>query len=115
MYISPNLDAKTSIWRAILRIPRQIWTLLRYSRRNWACRTHRIIEQHRSFAEDRLKNWGHARASGDFESDIAKRFEISSIPRTILVGPDGVIVAVDEEARGQRLGDLLEKLLPGGQ
>ncbi len=69
------------------------------------------IDQHRSFVEQRLRDWGNARASGEFDSEIAKRFEISSIPRTILIDPDGVILAVDDEARGGRLRELLEKLL----
>lgn len=40
-------------------------------------------------------------------------FEVVYYPRTILIGPDGVIVAIDEQLRGRKLAQTLEKYLGG--
>jgi thiol-disulfide isomerase/thioredoxin len=52
--------------------------------------------------------WLHAFAEGMFESDIAAIFEVSGIPKPILVDPEGVIVAVGPELRGAKLEKTLE-------
>ena len=47
--------------------------------------------------------WLHAYAEGMFESDIATLFEVSGIPKPVLVDPEGVIVAAGSELRGADL------------
>jgi thiol-disulfide isomerase/thioredoxin len=47
--------------------------------------------------------WRHASLEGGFENATARAFEVFGIPRLVLVGPDGVIVATDAKLRG---GDL---------
>jgi thiol-disulfide isomerase/thioredoxin len=53
--------------------------------------------------------WLHAFAEGMFESDIATLFEVSAIPKPVLVDPEGMIVATGEELRGKGLEETLEQ------
>jgi thiol-disulfide isomerase/thioredoxin len=55
--------------------------------------------------------WLHAFAEGMFESDIATRFEVTGIPKPVLVGPDGIIIASGPELRGTGLEKTLEEHL----
>jgi thiol-disulfide isomerase/thioredoxin len=55
--------------------------------------------------------WLHAFAEGMFESDIARRFEVSAIPKPVLVDPEGMIVAVGPELRGKKLEKTLAQYL----
>lgn len=73
-----------------------------------------------SFDEDptALKNyleknelpWINAWIKGGFKSTLAKDFQIASIPKSILVNKDGVILALDNEATGENLNQKLEKI-----
>ena len=49
------------------------------------------------------------------EDDAVEAFEVVAIPRAILVGADGVILASDAECRGERLHETLERVLGGEQ
>jgi thiol-disulfide isomerase/thioredoxin len=53
--------------------------------------------------------WLHTFASGGFGSAAAQAFGVDGIPRTVLVGPDGKILAVD--LRGEQLSSFLESTL----
>lgn len=55
--------------------------------------------------------WLNAWLDGGFQSDLARSFEVIGLPRPILVGKDGQILAVDEELRGERLLDTLGRFL----
>jgi hypothetical protein len=46
---------------------------------------------------------------GGFGSAAADQFDADGIPRTVLVGPDGTILALD--LRGEQLATFLEKTL----
>lgn len=46
--------------------------------------------------------WKHSLLQS-FESDVARNFGVSGIPKVLLVSPDGIILAVDEELRGSEL------------
>jgi len=48
------------------------------------------------------------------DSPMAKLFEVRAIPRSILVGADGKIIAADDEIHGAKLEQLLEQLLGRG-
>jgi thiol-disulfide isomerase/thioredoxin len=54
--------------------------------------------------------WLHAFASGGFDNETARRFGVTGIPKPVLVGPDGTIVAIDNALRGQQLESTLERL-----
>lgn len=41
--------------------------------------------------------WQHVFAKGGFNSELGRKFEVTSIPRAILVGPDGIILNVDNQ------------------
>jgi thiol-disulfide isomerase/thioredoxin len=56
--------------------------------------------------------WLHAYEEGGFDGASAKQFEIAGIPRPILVGPDGRILALEGELRGEHLDRTLAALLP---
>ncbi len=55
--------------------------------------------------------WKHAFVEGGFESDVAGRFEVVGIPKPILIGPDGQIVATASDLRGEDLLKTLEEHL----
>ncbi len=47
--------------------------------------------------------WLHAIALGGWSNDQMRRLEILFVPRTILIGSDGTVLAVDEGLRGKSL------------
>jgi thiol-disulfide isomerase/thioredoxin len=63
------------------------------------------------FLRDRDMPWKHAFVEDGFESEIADRFEVSGLPKPILLGPDGRIVATESDLRGEDLMKTLEKHL----
>ncbi|NOZ60606.1 MAG: redoxin domain-containing protein [Calditrichaeota bacterium] len=69
--------------------------------------------QKEKIAEFRAKKWKmpwiNAYLNEDPNKEVAKIFEVMAIPRPILVNPQGVIVALEGELRGQRLLDTLAK------
>ena len=55
--------------------------------------------------------WLHGFVERGFGSYIAQAFRVENIPRQVLVDPEGHILAVDEELRGEKLEPTLEKFL----
>jgi len=55
--------------------------------------------------------WNHGFAPGVWQSQIAELFEASSIPKPILVGPDGKIIAITTGLRGEDLEKTLSTYL----
>jgi thiol-disulfide isomerase/thioredoxin len=55
--------------------------------------------------------WINAFIPGVFEAEIAKKFEVAGIPKPVLVGPDGKIIAMQEDLRGEELEKTLAKYL----
>jgi thiol-disulfide isomerase/thioredoxin len=55
--------------------------------------------------------WLHAFIPGIFEAELAKKFEVAGIPKPVLVGPDGKIIAMQEDLRGETLEKTLTKFL----
>jgi thiol-disulfide isomerase/thioredoxin len=69
----------------------------------------------RQFRKDRFAMpWLHAidPELRELQSPMATDFEVVSIPRPVLVGANGVIVATDQDCRGSKLEELLQRLLP---
>lgn len=58
--------------------------------------------------------WLNAHVGSDFGTDIARAFEVGSLPRPLLIGADGRIVARDNALRGADLERTLEAILGGG-
>jgi thiol-disulfide isomerase/thioredoxin len=58
--------------------------------------------------------WFNARLSG-FDTDTAKAFEVVAVPKAILVGHDGRILATGSELRGDRLLETLQRVFGGTQ
>ena len=55
--------------------------------------------------------WMHTFVEKGFKNPLAKRFEVYGIPEPILVGPNGKIIATEEDLRGKDLLATLEKHL----
>jgi len=55
--------------------------------------------------------WLHTFVEDGFGSELAKMFEVFSIPKPILVGPDGLILEVGSALRGEALNKTLAKYL----
>jgi hypothetical protein len=55
--------------------------------------------------------WLHAFIEKGFNSDLAKRFEVTGIPKPILVDDKGTIIATDMDLRGTNLDNTLAKHL----
>lgn len=55
--------------------------------------------------------WMNGLLQGGIESEIAKRFELTGIPKPVMVGRDGRIIAVGDELRGPRLGRTLASVV----
>jgi thiol-disulfide isomerase/thioredoxin len=59
--------------------------------------------------------WLHTFVAEGMVSTLADDFDIVNIPRAILVGPDGRIVATNEDLRGERLAQTLSRVLEDGR
>ncbi len=55
--------------------------------------------------------WNHAFVEGGFQSPLAVAFGVRGIPKPVLVGPDGKILATGNDLRGEDLEKTLEKFL----
>jgi len=55
--------------------------------------------------------WLHTFLEGGFRNELSQRFEVMGIPKPILVNPEGKIVAVGDELRGEGLHETLSKFL----
>lgn len=54
--------------------------------------------------------WKNGWIAGGFESELAKTFQLASLPKPILVNGEGQIIATDDQARGTHLEALLSSL-----
>lgn len=48
------------------------------------------------------------------EGEVAGAYGITALPSSVLVGPDGRILAQTHDLRGERLAETLARLLPEG-
>jgi thiol-disulfide isomerase/thioredoxin len=55
--------------------------------------------------------WKHAFVEGGFQNPVAEAYGVKGIPKPLLIGPDGKIVASGGELRGEKLGMTLERIL----
>ncbi|MDZ7271595.1 MAG: TlpA family protein disulfide reductase [candidate division KSB1 bacterium] len=55
--------------------------------------------------------WLHSYLAGGFQNEVAQAFEVLGVPKAILVGPDGIIVATEGELRGPALSATLGRYL----
>ncbi len=55
--------------------------------------------------------WNHAFVEGGFKSPLAEAYGVRSIPKPILVGPGGKVLATENDLRGDNLDKTLEKFL----
>jgi thiol-disulfide isomerase/thioredoxin len=55
--------------------------------------------------------WNHAFVEDGFRSPLAEAYGVRGIPKPILVGPDGKILATESDLRGDNLEKTLEKFL----
>ncbi|MBP1626730.1 MAG: Thiol-disulfide isomerase or thioredoxin [Holophagaceae bacterium] len=55
--------------------------------------------------------WSHAFVEGGFTSPLAQAYGVMGIPKPLLIGPDGIIVANGGDVRGEKLLETLRKHL----
>ncbi|MCD4664668.1 MAG: redoxin domain-containing protein [Bacteroidales bacterium] len=55
--------------------------------------------------------WLHAFMGDEVNTQVTKTFEVMSIPKPILVNPEGKIIAIGSDLRGDKLEKILEKYL----
>ena len=55
--------------------------------------------------------WLHTFLEGSLKSEITNKFEVDGIPKPILVGPDGTILATESELRGESLEGTLRRFI----
>ena len=55
--------------------------------------------------------WLHVFVEQGAESELATDLDVVNIPRAILIGPDGTILATNESLRGERLDETLSRVL----
>jgi len=58
--------------------------------------------------------WLHTYVDEGAESDLAADLDVVNIPRAILIGRDGTILATNEALRGERLRETLARVLDAG-
>ena len=58
--------------------------------------------------------WLHTYVEGGADSDLAAELDVVNIPRAILLGRDGTILATNEALRGERLRETLVRALNDG-
>lgn len=68
-------------------------------------------ERLKKFLDNKSLPWKYiAHEQGAFKSNLARKFQLVTIPKPILVDENGVIVALDVDARGDNLLNILEKI-----
>lgn len=66
----------------------------------------------KSFRKDRYPMpWLHTFVDGGFQNELAQRYEVSGIPKPILINPEGKIVAMGVQLRGPSLRKTLARFL----
>ena len=55
--------------------------------------------------------WLNSLVTESINSNLAEIFEISYIPKTILIDPNGIIIAIDRDLRGEKLEKTLAKFI----
>lgn len=74
------------------------------------------FDDNREFVNGFRKNrfpmpWNHAFVEGNFESELAQKYDISGIPKIVLIDPEGKIVSEGIRLRGENLKRTLEYYL----
>ncbi|MBI4748162.1 MAG: redoxin domain-containing protein [Acidobacteria bacterium] len=73
-------------------------------------------EDVKKFREEKWKMpWKHAFIEGNFQSELAKLFEVNGIPKPILVDENGKIIAIEGKLRGETLEQTLGKVFADRQ
>ena len=66
---------------------------------------------YRAWVAENGMNWRHVYDQKGFQGPLAGSFFIYSIPAAVLIGRDGLPVAMTDELRGKRLGPTIERSL----
>ena len=59
--------------------------------------------------------WLHTRVSREDDRSVRDLFELTGFPRPILVDANGIILATDDELRGNKLLDVIAAAHEGGR
>lgn len=68
---------------------------------------------HRFREGDWTMPWLHVYLDEGLESEVAQQFQATHLPYPVLVGRDGEVIGVGREVRGERLIEILERVMEG--
>ena len=69
------------------------------------------IERAKNYNKKNPFSWKYSLFSeGEFNYDLAKRFQLVTLPKPILIDQEGKIIAMDADLRGEKLGEVLQEL-----
>lgn len=94
---TPNLKA---VWDKHGKDPRFVMIALSFDRK---------AVHARDYAKKHDLGWVHVFANGGFESKIGRAYDVRGIPKILLIGPDGKVVAT--KLRGKRIAEAVEAAL----
>jgi len=69
------------------------------------------VDAYRAWTEENGMKWRHVYDQKGWQSPLVSAFRIQGIPFPILIGPDGEIVALQGECRGENLHRVIEQAL----
>ncbi|MFH2047858.1 MAG: TlpA disulfide reductase family protein [bacterium] len=69
------------------------------------------LEDYRTWIKEHEMTWRHTYDGEGWDTGIVKKYFVSSIPATFLVGPEGNLIAKGDELRGVLLGEQIQKAL----
>ena len=67
------------------------------------------LEDYRKWITEHEMTWRHTYDGEGWNTGLIKKFFVSSIPATFLVGPKGNLIAKGDELRGELLGEQIQK------
>ena len=68
-------------------------------------------EEYKTWIDEKGMNWRHTYDGNGWKTELVRRYFVSSIPATFLVGPDGSLIAWGDDLRGENLATTVEKAL----
>ncbi len=69
------------------------------------------LPEYREWIAEHKMTWRHTYDGEGWNTPLVKKYFVSSIPATFLVGPNGNLIAKGDDLRGEKLGEQIQKAL----
>ncbi len=69
------------------------------------------LKDYRTWIAENKMTWRHTYDGEGWNTGLVKKYFVSGIPATFLVGPDGKLIAKGDELHGEKLGEHIQKAL----